>query len=114
MYFVFTIELNLLCPVLGSRHCTRAYIETVDPARRSSMSQVRQGSVGFNSSEEEPPTSPFPFLLYTYSMVLAQHALYDSMLTGQCHKIFNIYFCLFKTHYQGEQAKSVLQIFCKM
>ena len=46
--------------------CTRAYIETVDPARRPSILQVRQGSVRL--SEEEPPPSPFPFLLYTYAM----------------------------------------------
>ena len=56
---------------MGSRHCTRAYTETVDPARRPSIPQVRQGSVRFNSSEEEPPPSPFPFLLYTYSMVVS-------------------------------------------
>ena len=33
-----------------------------------SIPQVRQGSVRFNLREEEPPPSPFPFLLYTYSM----------------------------------------------
>ena len=34
-----------------------------------SMPQVQQGSVRFNSSEEEPHPSPFPFLLYTCSMI---------------------------------------------
>ena len=33
------------------------------------MPQVQQGSVRFNSSEEEPHPSPFPFLLYTCSMI---------------------------------------------
>ena len=58
MYFVFTIELNLLLPCFGQ--CTCAYTETVDPARRPSIPQVRQGSVRFNSSEEEPPPPLFP------------------------------------------------------
>ena len=61
-------QLNSCCPVLASRHCTCAYTETVDPARRPSIPQVRQGSVRFNLREEEPPPSPFPFFLYTYSM----------------------------------------------
>ena len=70
MYFVFTIELNLLLSCFGLSALYSTYIETVDPARRPSIPQVRQGSVRFNSSEEEPPPSPFPFLLYTYSMLL--------------------------------------------
>ena len=55
------------CPVLGSRHCTCAYTETVDPARRPSIPQVRQGSVRFNLKEEEPPSPPFPSCC-SYSM----------------------------------------------
>ena len=40
-----------------------------------SIPQVRQGSVRFNLREEEPPPSPFPFLLYLFydeSAVVAQ------------------------------------------
>ena len=52
---------------MGSQHCTCAFTETVDPARRPSIPQVRQGSVRFNLKEEEPPPpSPFPFLLYLF------------------------------------------------
>ena len=82
IYFVFTIELNLLltCFVLSALYVLAqcAYTETVDPARRPSIPQVRQGSVRFNLKEEEPP--PFPFLLYTYSMLpineIVQHMTY--------------------------------------
>ena len=48
-------------------HCTCAYTETVDQARRHSIPQVRQGSVRFNLREEEPPPPLFPSCC-TYSM----------------------------------------------
>ena len=62
IYFVFTIELNLLLPCFGlsALYCTCAYTEAVDPARRPSIPQVRQGSVRFNLKEEEPPPPIFP------------------------------------------------------
>ena len=50
------------CPILGSRHCTCAYTEIVDPARRPSIPQVRQRSARFNSKEEAPPPLPFSLL----------------------------------------------------
>ena len=34
MYFVFLENRAFCCPFLGSRHCTRAYTETADPACR--------------------------------------------------------------------------------
>ena len=54
------IELNLLLPCFGLSHCTCAYTETVDPAHRPSIPQVRQGSVRLNLREEEPPPPIFP------------------------------------------------------
>ena len=51
---------------MGSRHCTRAYTETVDPACRPNIPQqlywhgtVRQGSVRFNFTEDESATCLF-------------------------------------------------------
>ena len=38
-YFVFLENLTFCCPVLGFRHCTRAYTETVNPACLPSIPQ---------------------------------------------------------------------------
>ena len=62
-------------PVLGFRHCSRAYTAIGDPARRPGIPQqlywhgtVRQGSVRFNLSKEA--SSPPLFLSRcTYSLV---------------------------------------------
>ena len=64
MYFVFTIELNLLLPCFGlSALYLRIYWNSwPSPPRRPSIPQVRQGSVRFNSNEEEPPPLPFSLL----------------------------------------------------
>ena len=40
-YFAYLEILTFSCPVLGSRHCTRAYTEIVDPACRPSIPQQR-------------------------------------------------------------------------
>ena len=58
-------------PVLGFRHCTRAYTVTVDPACRPSNPQqwywhstVRQGSVRYNTERRSVGYLPFTILLY--------------------------------------------------
>ena len=68
-YFVFLEN----CPVLGSRHCTCAYTETVDPACRPSIPQqwywhgtVRQGSVRFNLIEDASATCLFQYSYIIY------------------------------------------------
>ena len=47
------------CPVLGSRHCTNAYTETIDPASQESEFQFKRRRVG---------PLPLPILLYYLSM----------------------------------------------
>ena len=73
-----TVELNLSCPVLGSRHCTYctcAYKAVGDPARRPGIPQpwywhgiVQQGSLRFNEAEDEWATCLF-LSCCTYSMI---------------------------------------------
>ena len=66
-YFVFLESWTFCCSVLDSRHCTRAYTLTGDPARRPGIPQQRywhgtvwQGSVRFNLIEDVSAPSLFP------------------------------------------------------
>ena len=70
-------------PVLGSRHCTRAYTETADPAWRPSIPQqrywhstVRQGSVRFNLTEDESATCLFRswYIINIWVYILSNHS----------------------------------------
>ena len=47
-------------------HCTCAYTETVDPACRPSIPQVRQGSVRFNLIEDASATCLFQYSYIIY------------------------------------------------
>ena len=64
--FVFLENWTFCCPVLGSRHCTCAYTETVDPACWPSIPPkwywhgiVQQGSARFNLTWKRYRPLPF-------------------------------------------------------
>ena len=75
MYFVFTIVLNFQLSCFGLSalytriqcHTYSIYIETVDPACRPSIPQVRHGSVRFNLGKKSNHPLLFPSC-FTFSM----------------------------------------------
>ena len=71
MNLVFLENWTFCCPVLGSRLCTRAYAEIVDPACLPSIpllwywhGTVRQGSIRFNTERRRASYLPVTILLY--------------------------------------------------
>ena len=115
MYFVFTIELNLLLSCFGlSALYTRIYRDGWQPAGPASLKYGR-GQLGSIRVKKSPP-SPFPFLLYIYSTY--EHNVTDEAwwefrrliyCTGkwECHKIcWKLFFFMILTPWAPDkQAK---------
>ena len=77
---IFLENWTFCCHILGSRHCTHTYPETVDPACRLNIPQhwnwhdtVQHGSVRFNLTEDDSATCLFRSCYTYYLSMLHQH-----------------------------------------
>ena len=100
------------CHVLGSRHCTRAYTETVDPACRPSIPQqrywhgtVRHGSVRFNLIEDE--SAPCRFRWSCYIIYLWSQQLLTFILSCAAFANLQLFVMLFTNSSPCEEKSEI-------